>query len=176
MPKNLIISKKHIKELAPKLNPIYDRMCYEDKVFMTGERIDAVYHESGSNNLPAVLSVYNINNEPVSFAEVYYSDGCGSVAVATDPRFRGRGYATKVLKLVIRWFESNSNVFADTLEWLVRDDNYKSISLARKFGFVYTEHSEYGEWSYYDKCRDIPVWKLNQNYCENIQNNTCITV
>lgn len=175
MPKNLIISKKRIKEVIPKLNPIYDRMCYEDKRFLTGERIDPVFHEAGTENVPAVLSVYNINNEPVSFAEVYYSDGCGSIAIATDPRFRNRGYATKVLELVIKWFESNSNVYTDILEWLVRDDNYKSISLAERFGFTLTEHSEYGNWSYYDRWRSIPSWKLNTEDCKNSQINACIT-
>lgn len=155
----------------PRLNPIYDRMSYEDKRFLTGEEVDPVFHSKESNYYPKVLSIYNINNVPVSFTAVYYSDGVGQVAVGTDPRFRERGFAAKTLALAVRWFESHSNVCADMLEWLVRDDNYKSIALAKKFGFEFDEHSEYGTWSYYVRWREEPL----KYSCKKFQNNACIT-
>lgn len=81
-------------------------------------------------------------------------DGDGSVgqiAIATDPKYRGSGATSKMIKKCIDWFESDSNKSVTTLEWNARVENEKSGRVAEHFGFKY--QGEDAGWRLYSRSR-----------------------
>lgn len=61
-------------------------------------------------------------------------DGTGGVSYATLPEFRGRGIATRALRLVCEWAARDLGLYL--IECWVDEDNEPSHAVARKAGFV----------------------------------------
>lgn len=91
---------------------------------------------------------------PVSFIEVWSNGGrTGQIALATrnDPKYRGKGYASKNVEQVIKWADRYGNRSLDELEWIAENTNKPSLNLAKKYGFKEDEKQRYQGWTYFHK-------------------------
>lgn len=74
-----------------------------------------------------------------------------TVAVMTDPKYRGSGEASKLAKKGYDWFNKNASKYGATgLGWAAYADNTASRRIAEKTGFVYDKKHSNDIWSIYD--------------------------
>ena len=87
---------------------------------------------------------------PVAFLDVMTTTKRGelTIALATDPDYRGQGRAEKLAKKSVEWFDKNGakNGF-EYLDWSARVDNKASQRVAEKAGFKYLKQD--GDWQIY---------------------------
>ena len=160
----------HLKDVES----IYDTLSDKDKHFLVGDRdLPKHFFEEGEQ-VPAALSITSRRGKPLSFA-LAYEDGNGevSVATATDPNHRGRGYGTAGIKQIDDWFVENPSDSRKTLIWLARNDNDDSVAIAKKYGYEFETENDWGGWSYYRKDREPIVndfTKARQDVMSRISN------
>ncbi len=81
-----------------------------------------------------------VNGRIVAIAQNYaFSDRYGDVGVATLPDFRQQGLATAAAALVAQELQRNGR----TPVWSCGEDNYASLRVAQKLGFVYDSRRTY---------------------------------
>ena len=84
---------------------------------------------------------------PVSFVEIWTDGGrTGQIALATrnDPKYRGKGYASKNVEQAIKWVDRYGNKSIDELEWIADRKNTASVNLGKKYGFVEDNPNKHG--------------------------------
>ena len=83
----------------------------------------------------AYRKILKVNNEPVSFVEVYRNGTVGllSVACKSGKEYRHKGYTTTLVNMAIEWAKNSSGF--DKLEWFADKGNGSSNSMAKKMGF-----------------------------------------
>jgi GNAT superfamily N-acetyltransferase len=73
-----------------------------------------------------------------------------TVAVGTDPAYRGQGRASKLVKQGVDWFDKNAHKYNATyLGYGAYSNNIGSRRAAEKAGFVYEQDKSNDEWSVY---------------------------
>lgn len=106
-------------------------------------------HELETLSNKAYTFVEKQGDVPVSFVEVWTNGGrTGQIALATrnDPRYRGKGYASKGVKKAVEWCDRYGNKSIDELEWIAEKNNIASINLAKKHGFVENTPEKWKDW------------------------------
>lgn len=146
--------KKHVADVEA----IYDTLSDKDKHFLVGDRDLPKHFFTDDEKTPSALSLTTDKGRPVSFA-LAYEDGNGevSIATATDPSYRGKGYGSSGINDIDKWFAENPSDQRKTLIWLARNDNNDSILIAKKFGYEFETENDWGGWSYYRKDRKPTV-------------------
>lgn len=89
---------------------------------------------------------------PVAFLDIMTTtkDGHLTVAVATNPKYRGQGKALKLAQKGIKWFDNNSKKYNATyLGWGAYSRNTGSRHIAEKVGFKYEPDNSDADWSVY---------------------------
>lgn len=84
---------------------------------------------------------------PVSFVEIWTNGGrTGQISLATrnDPKYRGKGYASKTVEQAIKWADRYGNKSIDELEWIADRKNTASVNLGKKYGFVEDNPNKHG--------------------------------
>lgn len=84
---------------------------------------------------------------PVSFIEIWTDGGrTGQISLATrnDPKYRGKGYASKNVEQAIKWADRYGNKSIDELEWIADRKNTASVNLGKKYGFVEDNPNKHG--------------------------------
>lgn len=84
---------------------------------------------------------------PVSFVEIWTNGGrTGQISLATrnDPKYRGKGYASKNVEQAIKWADRYGNKSIDELEWIADRKNTASVNLGKKYGFVEDNPNKHG--------------------------------
>lgn len=84
---------------------------------------------------------------PVSFVEIWTDGGrTGQISLATrnDPKYRGKGYASKNVEQAIKWADRYGNKSIDELEWIADRKNTASVYLGKKYGFVEDDPNKHG--------------------------------
>lgn len=78
-------------------------------------------------------------------------DGHLTVAIMTDPNYRGSGYAQKLAKKGRDWVIKNADKYGvESLGWGAYASNKGSTHIAEKTGFKYNKRSSSDDWSVYD--------------------------
>lgn len=78
-------------------------------------------------------------------------DGHLTVALMTDPNYRGSGEASKLAKKGYDWFTKNADRYgATSLGWGAYSKNAASRHIAEKTGFKYNSKASDDDWSVYD--------------------------
>ena len=97
------------------------------------------------------ISYYKIeydNNKPIGFGTVRTKliDGntIGYVSVLVLPKYRSKGYGTKITEDIIDWFKGERSI--DFLEWRYKPDNDASKALANKAGFIEYIATDEDQW------------------------------
>lgn len=74
-----------------------------------------------------------------------------TVALMTNPKYRGSGEASKLAKKGYDWFTKNADKYgAISLGWGAYASNKASRHIAEKTGFKYNKKASDDEWSVYD--------------------------
>jgi len=75
---------------------------------------------------------------PVSFFDLLEEGNEVNVSLGTRSgnKYRGKGYASKVARQGLDWYDKNKDKYGYTrIVWGVRTDNIPSIRIAKKYGF-----------------------------------------
>ena len=108
--------------------------------------IDKKYERNALVN-KAKTFVSKEGDTPVSFIEIWTNGGrTGQIALATrnDPKYRGKGYASKNVEQAIKWVDRYGNKSIDELEWIADRKNTASVNLGKKYGFVEDNPNKHG--------------------------------
>lgn len=95
----------------------------------------------------AATFVSKHNDVPVSFVEVWTNGGdVGQIALATrnDPKYRGKGYASKNVEQALKWCDRYGKTSIKELEWIADRNNKASVALGKKYGFVEDDPNKHG--------------------------------
>ena len=89
---------------------------------------------------------------PVAFLDIMTTTKAGhlTVAIGTDPNYRGQGRALKLAQKGVKWFDKNADKYGATyLGWGAYAENTGSRKIAEKVGFKYEANNSDDEWSVY---------------------------
>ena len=80
---------------------------------------------------------------PIAFFDMLNDGRTINVVLGTrsGDQYRGKGYASRLAKKGIEWFDKNSDRF-DSMVWGVDKNNEASFAIAKKLGFEYEPGSE----------------------------------
>ena len=93
---------------------------------------------------------------PVAFLDIMTTtrEGHLTVAIGTDPNYRGQGRALKLAQQGVKWFDKNADKYGATyLGWGAYKENTGSTHIAEKIGFEYEADKSDDEWSVYGYSR-----------------------
>lgn len=148
--RNVVRNKPHTDDI----NDIVNTLSSKEKRFLgaplKGNWIDKKY-ENETLKEKAVSFVSKDGDTPVSFVEVWTNGGTtGQIALATrnDPKYRGKGYASKNVKEAIDWCDRYGKKSISELEWIADRNNTASVNLGKKYGFIEDDPNKHGhDWT-----------------------------
>ena len=155
------------------VNDIVRTLSDKEKKFLgapdKGDWIDKKYEKDTLKNKAATF-LTKYNDVPVSFVEVWTNGGdVGQIALATrnDPKYRGKGYASKNVEDAIKWCNKYGSKSIKELEWIADRNNVASVNLGKKYGFVEDDPNKHGhdwndDWSEEYAIMYRPVGKKNR--------------
>lgn len=80
--------------------------------------------------------IARVGKEPVAFMDIIKGqNGEANIAIGTDSRYRGKGYAAKVAKRGSDWIDKHPDIFTK-VNWGAFKENEASVRLAKKNGFT----------------------------------------
>lgn len=134
-------------------NEIVESLTQKEKKFLGAPKydkwIEPEYELEYSRNIAKRFVQYEMKDAmktPVSFLEILDDGGTvGQIALATksDPKYRGKGYASKSVKEGLDWFNKHGYKALERLEWIAEKDNIASNNLAKKYGFKPVKWTDY---------------------------------
>ena len=137
-------------------NEIVESLTPKEKKFLGAPKydkwIEPEYELEYSRNIAKRFVQYEMKDAmktPVSFLEIWDDGGTvGQIALATksDPKYRGKGYASKSVKEGLDWFNKHGYKALERLEWIAAKDNVASNNLAKKYGFKPAKWTDY-DWA-----------------------------
>jgi len=141
---------KRNEQYTNDINDIVKTLSPKEKEFLgapeKGDWIDKK-HETETLKNKAASFVMKQGDVPISFVEVWTDGGrTGQIALATrnDPKYRGKGYASKNVKQAIDWCRKYGKQSIDELEWIADRNNKASIALGKKYGFIEDDPNKHG--------------------------------
>lgn len=120
-------------------NAIYNSLDVNDKMKVTGARNESQIDKELMSSLMydryvAKNFVTRVGSKPVSALAVEkLNDRQASISLLTDPKQRGKGFASTATNKAMNWIEKGSS-FTEVY-WDVRADNIGSRRIAEKHGF-----------------------------------------
>lgn len=131
---------------------IYNSMTKQDKKLM-GDDEDSknfLTYEEGEYVVKRFLD--KDGDIPVAWLDIMttHKPGHLTVAVGTDPKYRGQGRAQKLAQKGVNWFDKNADrLNADYLGWGAYSKNTGSRHIAENVGFEYEPEKSTEDWSVY---------------------------
>ena len=138
------------KNTTDDVNDIVRTLSKQEKAFLGADKdkdwIEKEFEKETLENKAATF-VTKHGDIPVSFVEVWTNGGdVGQIALATrnDPKYRGKGYASKNVEEAIKWCDRYGKTSIKELEWIADRNNTASINLGKKYGFVEDDPNKHG--------------------------------
>lgn len=146
---------RHVSGSTKKANQIYDTLTEQEKYYVTAEKkppkhyvTKGEYAKGGHN---AYNSIEQDHGKPVSVVDLWkgeHDNGLDiSLMVRNDPRYRGKGYASRAVKRGVEWF--NEHPEFQYIYWSADSKNMASIRTAQKNGFKFVKKLENDTWDLY---------------------------
>ena len=131
---------------------IYNSMSKQDKKLMGDDKNSKEFltYEEGEYVVKRFLD--KDGNIPVAWLDIMttYRPGHLTVAIGTDPKYRGQGRAQKLAQKGVNWFDKNADrLDANYLGWGAYSKNTGSRRIAEKVGFEYEPEKSTEDWSVY---------------------------
>lgn len=120
------------------LNKLWKNEDTKKYLYNKEEFINNILDRNGEYNSIYIVS---LNNTYIGFISLYFYDNTYEVSDGILQEFRGRGYATKLLKEFCEYVFNNTSI--KELYGYIDKDNISSIKSAIKSGFINTDNKEY---------------------------------
>ena len=147
------VELRNIKRNLPHtddVNDIVRTLSKQEKEFLgapdKGDWIDKKYENDTLKEKAATFVTKNADT-PVSFVEIWTNGSTtGQIALATrnDPKYRGKGYASKNVEDAIKWCDRYGSKSIKELEWIADKKNKASVNLGKKYGFIEDDPNKHG--------------------------------
>lgn len=137
-------TRLQVKKTSKDVQGIVDSLSAKDRKLLGGKP-GTEYLSSDEIDDVMKRFVTKIGDTPVAFLDIYKaSNGAGSVALATKSGkdYRGKGYASDLVKKAQDWLDSpeaKEALNVSTLNWFAKRENAASLALAKKRGFIERE-------------------------------------
>lgn len=143
--KRIIENRKTTKDA----NDIYSTLTDKEKRLLGGNADpEWIYNDIEQSVNIMKRIVLRDGNTPITFVELWddFGQRSGQIAIATrnDPKYRGKGNASKAVKQLDKYVNKYGNKKLDELVWWVEKKNLASIKVAE-------ENQFYKDLSYKDK-------------------------
>lgn len=135
----MITDHEKFNKYVESINEYVNRMSDKDKENLS---LGAVgdYAKIGKGKMEGAVILKKIGDKPVSMFEISKEGPYAGVSVYTDPKHYGKGYATEVSKIGMKYVEQHMQDVV-SVTWLVAERNKASIRIAKKLGFDAGEYS-----------------------------------
>ncbi len=91
----------------------------------------------GKNKCRVKRIVVKYEDTPVSFCDIFSSEDYLDLVVATEKNSREQGFAQTAVERALIWINMNPDLYFDKkIRWVVLSDNFPSIELALRNGFI----------------------------------------
>ena len=131
---------------------IWNKMSAKDKAMM-GEDADSKEFLSIQEGEYVVKRFLDKDGDiPAAWLDIMTTQKQGhlTVAIGTNPDYRGQGRALKLAQDGVKWFDKNADKYGATyLGWGAYKENIGSTKIAEKVGFKYEADKSNDEWSVY---------------------------
>ena len=116
---------------------IFSSFSKEDKRLLDAGENDSEYMSKDAHAYwVAKRFIAREGKTPVAFLDIIKSqNGEANIAIGTDAKHRGKGYASKVASRGAKWIDQHPDAFTK-VNWGAFKENTASINLAKKNGFV----------------------------------------
>lgn len=137
-----------------KIDKLYQNLSLQDRKNLGEENPDKKEWLSLDEGEYVVKRyIKQIGNQPVAAIDLMTTTKKGhlTVAIMTDPDYRGKGYASELVKKGMTWYDKNKEKLGFTeLGWGAYQTNIGSKKIAEKSGFTYNKEKSNDEWAVYD--------------------------
>lgn len=137
-------------------NKIYSTLTDDEKRLLSGTADPKWISNDKQNDNLMKRVILRDGRKAISFAEVWDNfDRSAQVSIATinDPKYRGKGNASKAVKEVEKYVNRYGKQRIDELVWWVNKKNLASIKVAEDNSF--TKDSSYKDDEYYRYKKDL---------------------
>ena len=117
---------------------IFSSFSKEDKRLLDAGEDDSEYMTKDAHAYwVAKRFMVREGKTPVAFLDIIKSqNGEANIAIGTDAKYRGKGYASKVASRGAKWIADHPDAFSK-VNWGAFNENEASIALAKKNGFKF---------------------------------------
>lgn len=131
---------------------IYNKMSDKDKALLGDDTASKEFLTIDEGEYVVKRFLDKEGDTPVAWMDLMTTTKRGelTVAIGTDPDYRGQGRALKLAKKGVEWFDRNADKYgADRLDWGAFAENAASRKIAEKAGFKYEPEKSDDEWTIY---------------------------
>lgn len=137
----------------PDMDRLYNTLSKEDKHLLGDDSAGKEWLKLEEGEFVVKRFLKKDGDVPVSALDIMTTTRNGhlTVAIMTNPKYRGSGEAARLAKKGYDWFTKNADKYgATSLGWGAYARNKASRHIAEKTGFKYNKRASDDEWSVYD--------------------------
>lgn len=135
------------------MDNLYNTLSDEDKKLLGDDNAQKEWLKLEEGEFVVKRFMEKYENKPIAALDIMTTTKNGhlTVAIMTDPNYRGKGAASKLAKRSVDWFDKNADKYgAESLGWGAYANNKASRRIAEKVGFIYNERASDEDWAVYD--------------------------
>lgn len=135
------------------MDRLYNKLSKEDKRLLGDDNNSKEWLKAEEGEYVVKRFITRYGDVPVAALDIMTTtkEGHLTVAIMTDPKYRGAGEAAKLAEKGREWFDKNADrINATELGWGAYAENKASRHIAEKTGFKYNKRASDDEWSVYD--------------------------
>lgn len=135
------------------IDRLYNTLSKDDKKLLGDNNNSKEWLKFEEGEFVVKRFIKKHGDEPVAALDIMTTKKPGhlTVAIMTNPKYRGSGSASQLAKQGKDWFDKNADKYgATSLGWEAYAKNGASRHIAEKTGFKYNKQASTKEWSVYD--------------------------
>lgn len=142
-----------------KVDSIYRTLSKQEKNFLGGtwaKKKEWLSLNEGENVVKRFIK--EVGNKPVAFLDIMEggSEFTGhryeiGIATRAGKKYRGKGYATELGKMAVKWINSHPDIMDKDVVWIADPRNTASNKMAKSLGFTYDEKESFSKYDNFYK-------------------------
>lgn len=135
------------------MDRLYNTLSDEDKKLLGDDQAAKEWLKIEEGEFVVKRFLKKNGDVPVAALDIMTTtkEGHLTVAIMTNPEYRGKGYASQIALEGKNWYDKNAErLNAKSLGWGAYARNTPSRKIAEKTGFKYNKKASDDEWSVYD--------------------------
>lgn len=135
------------------MDKLFNTLSEDDKELLGSNRDDKEWLKLEEGEFVVKRFMKKNGDMPIAALDIMTTTKNGELTIAlmTNPNYRGKGTATELAKKSIEWFDKNADKYgADRLDWGAYAKNEASQRVAQKAGFIYNAKLSDEDWKVYD--------------------------